>query len=67
MGFNHTEHVNDSGACYDDPNDPLLPAPDGGAQCLLGNAYIVDLEELPLAYMPGNCRRVRVRVAGELA
>lgn len=28
---------------------------------------VVDLEELPLAYMPGNCRRVRVRVAGELA
>jgi N-methylhydantoinase A/oxoprolinase/acetone carboxylase beta subunit len=27
---------------------------------------VVDVEELPLAYMPGNCRRVRVRVAGEL-
>lgn len=27
---------------------------------------VVDLEELPLTYMPGNCRRVRVRVAGEL-
>jgi hypothetical protein len=28
---------------------------------------VVDVEELPLTYMPGNCRRVRVRVAGELA
>lgn len=28
---------------------------------------VVDVEELPLAYMPGNCRRVRVRVAGELS
>ncbi len=28
---------------------------------------VVDVEELPLSYMPGNCRRVRVRVAGELA
>ncbi|HVW70427.1 MAG TPA: hypothetical protein VHB68_15725, partial [Steroidobacteraceae bacterium] len=28
---------------------------------------VVDVEELPLAYMPGSSRRVRVRVAGELA
>jgi N-methylhydantoinase A/oxoprolinase/acetone carboxylase beta subunit len=28
---------------------------------------VVDVEELPLAYMPGNSRRVRVRVAGNLA
>jgi N-methylhydantoinase A/oxoprolinase/acetone carboxylase beta subunit len=28
---------------------------------------VVDVEELPLAYMPGNSRRVRVRVAGVLA
>lgn len=28
---------------------------------------VVDLEELPLTYMPGNARRIRVRVAGELA
>jgi N-methylhydantoinase A/oxoprolinase/acetone carboxylase beta subunit len=28
---------------------------------------VVDVEDLPLAYMPGNCRRVRVRVAGDLA
>jgi N-methylhydantoinase A/oxoprolinase/acetone carboxylase beta subunit len=28
---------------------------------------VVDVEELPLAYMPGNSRRVRVRVAGLLA
>jgi len=27
---------------------------------------IVDVEDLPLAYMPGDHRRVRVRVAGEL-
>jgi N-methylhydantoinase A/oxoprolinase/acetone carboxylase beta subunit len=28
---------------------------------------VVDVEELPLAYMPGSTRRVRVRVVGELA
>jgi hypothetical protein len=27
---------------------------------------VLDVEELPLSYMPGNCRRVRVRVSGEL-
>lgn len=27
----------------------------------------VDIEDLPLAYMPGGARRLRVRVAGELA
>ena len=32
-----------------------------------GTLSIVDVEELPLTYMPGNCRRVRVRVAGALA
>lgn len=37
----------------------------GGA--LPSSLSVVDIEELPLAYMPGNCRRVRVRVAGELA
>jgi hypothetical protein len=36
----------------------------GAAPATLG---VVDVEELPLTYMPGNCRRVRVRVAGELA
>jgi N-methylhydantoinase A/oxoprolinase/acetone carboxylase beta subunit len=28
---------------------------------------IVDVEDMPLAYLPGNALRVRVRVAGELA
>lgn len=28
---------------------------------------VVDVEDLPLAYMPGGARRVRVRVAGQLA
>jgi hypothetical protein len=27
----------------------------------------IDLEELPLAYVPGNAVRVKVKVAGELA
>lgn len=27
----------------------------------------IEIEDLPMAYMPGNSRRVRVRVAGELA
>ena len=37
------------------------------AGALASTLAVVDLEELPLTYMPGNCRRVRVRVAGELA
>jgi N-methylhydantoinase A/oxoprolinase/acetone carboxylase beta subunit len=28
---------------------------------------VLDLEELPLAYMPGGAVRIRVKVAGELA
>ena len=28
---------------------------------------VVDVEDLPLAYMPGNAMRVRVRVVGNLA
>ena len=32
-----------------------------------GSLEVVDVEELPLSYMPGNCRRVRLRVAGSLA
>ena len=27
----------------------------------------VDVEDIPLAYLPGNALRVRVRVAGEMA
>ncbi len=27
----------------------------------------VDVEDMPLAYLPGNALRVRVRVAGEMA
>ena len=32
-----------------------------------GSLQVVDLEELPLSYMPGNQVRIRVKVAGELA
>lgn len=32
-----------------------------------GTLEVVDVEEIPLAYMPGSSRRVRVRVAGRLA
>ena len=27
---------------------------------------VVDIEDMPLAYLPGNALRVRVRVAGEM-
>lgn len=38
--FNHTdENVPNSSLCYDDPNDPIVPAPGGGAGCLFGPAY----------------------------
>ena len=32
-----------------------------------GTLQTVDVEDIPLAYLPGNALRVRVRVAGELA
>lgn len=32
-----------------------------------GSLETIEIEDLPMAYMPGNSRRVRVRVAGELA
>ncbi|MFE4810567.1 hypothetical protein ACFQ9Y_05295 [Peribacillus simplex] len=28
---------------------------------------IVDIEDVPLAYMPGNATRIRVKAAGDLA
>jgi N-methylhydantoinase A/oxoprolinase/acetone carboxylase beta subunit len=31
-----------------------------------GTIETVDVEDMPLAYLPGNALRVRVRVAGEL-
>ncbi len=31
-----------------------------------GSAEVVDVEDLPLAYVPGDARRVRVRVVGQL-
>jgi len=35
-----------------------------GAAC--GSLQTVEVEDMPLAYLPGNSLRVRVRVAGEL-
>jgi N-methylhydantoinase A/oxoprolinase/acetone carboxylase beta subunit len=32
-----------------------------------GSLEVVEMEEMPLSYMPGDCRRVRLRVAGDLA
>src|SRR5207249_11526373 len=32
-----------------------------------GTLQTVDVEDMPLAYLPGNARRIRVRVAGEMA
>ena len=32
-----------------------------------GTLQTVDVEDIPLAYLPGNALRVRVRVAGEMA
>jgi hypothetical protein len=40
-------------------------AVEGGAD--LASLETVDVEDMPLAYLPGNALRVRVRVAGEMA
>ena len=32
-----------------------------------GSLVIVDIEDVPLAYMPGNATRIRVKAAGDLA
>ena len=39
IGFNHINEINNSSVCYDDPQDPVVPAPGGGILCLLGPAY----------------------------
>ena len=38
---------------------------DGGAEP--GTVEIVDVEEVPLAYLPGNATRIRVKAVGTLA
>ena len=38
---------------------------DGGAEA--GSVEIVDVEEVPLAYLPGNATRIRVKAVGTLA
>jgi hypothetical protein len=37
----------------------------GGAAA--GSLQVVEVEDLPLAYLPGNSLRVRVRVVGDIA
>lgn len=37
--FSHLNQMIRASFCYDDPSDPLYPAPGGGAQCLLGTAF----------------------------
>ena len=32
-----------------------------------GSVEIVDIEEVPLAYLPGNATRIRVKAVGELS
>lgn len=39
VGYSKLDQNLRSSVCYDDPNDPALPGPDGGAQCLFGPAY----------------------------
>ena len=41
-----------------------VPA-DGGAEP--ATVTVVEIEDLPLAYLPGDARRVRVRVVGDAA
>ncbi len=38
---------------------------DGGA--VSGSVQIVDVEEIPLSYLPGNATRIRVKAVGDLA
>jgi iron complex outermembrane receptor protein len=39
VAYDHIDEHNNSSVCYDNPNDPLIPAPGGGAQCLIDIAY----------------------------
>ena len=32
-----------------------------------GSVRVIDLEEVPLAYLPGNATRIRVKAIGELS
>jgi iron complex outermembrane receptor protein len=38
-GYSHIDQHIFSSLCYDDPNDPIAPAPGGGGQCLFGAAF----------------------------
>jgi hypothetical protein len=31
-----------------------------------GSGHIVDIDEVPLAYLPGNATRIRVKAVGDL-
>jgi iron complex outermembrane receptor protein len=37
--YSHTRTSLVNSICYDDPNDPALPSPVGGAQCVFGPAF----------------------------
>ena len=43
---------------------PLAVAPPGADRATIN---VVEVEDLPLAYLPGNSLRTRVRVVGEIA
>lgn len=38
-GYSHVDQQQNSSFCFDDPNKPLYPGPDGEAQCLFGPAF----------------------------
>ena len=46
-------------------NEAVLAALDAGAK--MDSVEVVELEDVPLQYYPGNMVRIRIKVAGDLA
>jgi iron complex outermembrane receptor protein len=39
LGYDRIDAQNNSNVCYDDPNDPVVPLPGRGTQCLISPAF----------------------------
>jgi len=46
-------------------DEATTSAIDAGADA--ASVETIEIEDLPIAYLPGNARRVRIRVVGDLA
>ena len=70
LGFERLDLLHDLGRCADQrPARARRAAEDKAVAAGADRATlnVVEVEDLPLAYLPGNSLRTRVRVVGEIA